>query len=110
VLRALTDSGWRKHMEGVRLRLTEAMAKTTTRLEALGIRPWLTPKAGMFLWCRLPQGTDAAAIARACLKDGVVLAPGNVFSRSLIAGDFLRFNVSQCADDRIFEVLARTLA
>ncbi len=110
VLRALTDSGYRKHMEGVRLRLAEAMAKTAARLEALGVQPWLHPQAGMFLWCRLPQGMDAAAIARTCLKDGVVLAPGNAFSRSLSAGDFLRFNVAQCTDDRVFEVLARTLA
>ncbi|MFT4102800.1 MAG: PLP-dependent aminotransferase family protein [Burkholderiaceae bacterium] len=110
VLRALTDSGYRKHMEAVRLRLAEAMVETTARLEALGIRPWLVPQAGMFVWCRLPRGMDAAAIARACLKDGVVLAPGNAFSRSLTAGDFLRFNVAQCTDDRIFDVLARTLS
>lgn len=110
VLRALTDSGYRKHMDAVRLRLAEARAKTAARLEALGIVPWLAPQAGMFLWCRLPQGTNAAALARACLKEGVVLAPGNVFSQSLSAGDFLRFNVAQCADERIFDVLARTLA
>ncbi len=110
VLRALTDSGYRKHMEAVRLRLADERAKTMVRLQALGIQPWLIPKAGMFLWCRLPQGMDAAAIARSCLKDGVVLAPGNAFSRSLSAGDFLRFNVAQCADDRIFDVLARALS
>ena len=110
VLRALTDSGYRKHMEGVRLRLAEERAKTAARLEALDIEPWMVPKAGMFLWCRLPQGMDAAVIARACLQDGVVLAPGNVFSRSRSAGDFLRFNVAQCSDDRVFNVLAKTLS
>lgn len=110
VLRALTDSGYRKHMEAVRLRLAEERAKTTARLEALDIEPWLVPQAGMFLWCRLPQGMDAAVIARSCLEAGVVLAPGNVFSQSQSAGDFLRFNVAQCADDRVFDVLARTLS
>lgn len=109
VLRALTDSGYRKHMDMVRLKLAEAMARTVLRLEALDIRPWLLPQAGMFLWCRLPQGMDAASISRACLQDGVVLAPGNAFSRSLSAGDFLRFNVAQCSDDRVFEVLARAM-
>jgi len=110
VLKALTDSGYRKHMEAVRLRLAEQMVKSMARLEALGITPWLVPQAGMFLWCRLPQGMDAAAIARSCLKDGVVLAPGNAFSQSLSASDFLRFNVAQCTDDRVFDVLARTLS
>jgi DNA-binding transcriptional MocR family regulator len=64
----------------------------------------------MFLWCRLPQGIDAAALARTCLHEGVVvLAPGNSFSQSQSAGDFLRFNVSQCSDERVFSVLARAL-
>jgi len=109
VLMALTDSGYRKHLEAVRLRLAQARVKTAARLEALGITPWLVPQAGMFLWCRLPQGLDAADLARACLKEGVVLAPGNAFSQSLSAGDFLRFNVAQCADERVFEVLAHAL-
>jgi len=110
VLRALTDSGYRRHMETVRLRLAEAMDKTVARLKAIGIEPWLLPPAGMFLWCRLPHDMDAAAIARTCLADGVVLAPGNAFSQSLSARDFLRFNVSQSTDRRVFDVLARALA
>lgn len=110
LLTALTDSGYRKHMEAVKLRLTEAVEKTIARLEAIGIRPWLVPQSGMFLWCRLPQGIDAATIARSCLKDGVVLAPGNAFSQSLSAGDFMRFNAAQSTDGRIFDVLARALS
>jgi len=109
LLRTLTDSGYRRHMETVRGRLAQAMDRTVTRLESLGITPWLVPRSGMFVWCRLPQDIDAAAIARSCLKDGVMLAPGNAFSQSLSAGDFLRFNVAQSADDRIFAVLAQAL-
>ena len=65
VLRTLTDSGYRKHMESVRLRLSEQMDRTAARLEKLDITPWLVPNAGMFLWCRLPKGIDAAGVARA---------------------------------------------
>ena len=108
-LRALTDSGYRRHMDGVRQRLTQAREKTLARLQAIGITPWLVPQAGMFLWCRLPQGLDAAALARACLPEGVVLAPGNVFSQSQSAGDYLRFNAAQCGDRRVFDVLARAM-
>jgi len=109
VFRALTDSGYRRHMETVRQRLAEERVKAMARLNAIGIKPWLVPQAGMFLWCRLPQGMDAAVIARSCLKDGVVLAPGNAFSQSLNTGNFLRFNVAQSTDARIFNVLARAL-
>lgn len=110
LLTALTDSGYRKHMEAVRMRITEALEKTANRLKAIGIKPWLMPQAGMFLWCRLPKGIDAGVVARACLKEGVVLAPGNAFSQSSSAGDFLRFNAAQCQDDRVFDVLARALS
>lgn len=110
VLIAVTDSGYRKHMEATRLRLAGAMDSTARRLATLGIQPWLVPQAGMFLWCRLPDGVDAADVARACVREGVVLAPGNAFSQSLSAGGYLRFNVAQSREDRVFEVLARALA
>lgn len=110
MLIALTDSGYRKHMETLRRRLAEQMVRTIARLKAIGIEPWTVPQAGLFLWCRLPEGMDAAVIARSCLKDGVVLAPGNAFSQSLSARDFLRFNVAQSTDDRVFSVLKRALS
>ena len=109
IYQAITHSGYRKHMEGVRQRLAQAMTTTVARLRALGIEPWITPQAGMYVWCQLPHGKDAATLAKACLSEGVVLAPGNAFSQAGTACDFLRFNVAQCADDRIWEVLARAL-
>ena len=110
VLRLLSDGGYRKHMEGLRQRLSRAMVDVIAGLKAIGIVPWLEPHAGMFLWCRLPDGIDAAEVARAALARNVVLAPGNVFSLSQSATGFMRFNVSQTLDDRIFDVLRGTLS
>ncbi|MFJ4067703.1 PLP-dependent aminotransferase family protein [Pseudomonas sp. NPDC089996] len=107
---AITDSGYRKHMESVRLRLAAEMERTVARLQAIGIRPWMVPQAGMYVWCQLPEGKDAATLAKTCLADGVLLAPGNAFSQSMTAGDFLRFNVAQSGDARIYEVLKRALS
>lgn len=109
LLSALTDSGYRKHMEAVRIRLAEARRETIARLDTIGVAPWIVPQAGMFVWCRLPQGVDAADVARSCLKENMVLAPGNVFSQSPSAGGFLRFNVAQSLDGRVFDTLARVL-
>lgn len=106
---ALTDGGYRRHMETVRVRLAAAMEDVVRRLAPLGIEPWLRPQAGMFLWCRLPDGADAAALAKRCLADGVVLAPGDAFSLAQNAGGFLRFNVAQSLDPRVFEALSRAL-
>jgi len=109
VLTLLTDGSYRKHLEELRVRLSRTMEATTMRLASLGITPWLQPRAGMFLWCRLPDGIEAADVARACLADNIVLAPGNVFSQSEEAGGFLRFNVAQSQDPRIFQSLERAL-
>lgn len=106
----LLGGGYRRHMEALRHRLTRARHDTAHRLEPLGIRPWLMPRGGFYLWCQLPDGLDSTAIAQAALAEGVVLAPGNVFSVSGDAAGFLRFNVAQAEDPRIYEVLARAMA
>lgn len=105
LLGALKDGTYRKHMDGLRGRLGRAMTETCALLKAIGIEPWIEPRAGMFLWCRLPDGLDAAEIAQRVLAENIVLAPGNAFSVSLTAGRFLRFNVSQSSDPRIYTAL-----
>lgn len=109
VLNVLKDGSYRKYMEGLRQRLLRAMSETSARLKAVGIVPWLEPQAGIFLWCSLPEGIDAADIAREALAEKIVLAPGNAFSLSQSASGFLRFNVAQSLDDRLFEVLQATI-
>ncbi|OOG69025.1 GntR family transcriptional regulator [Sinorhizobium sp. A49] len=105
VLTLLRDGSYRKHMEALRLRLTRTMTETATRLAAVGITPWIEPQAGMFLWCRLPDGLDASELAQKALAHDVVLAPGNAFSHSGAASGFLRFNVAQSTDERLYRVL-----
>ena len=109
VLALLRDGSYRKHVEALRARLARAMAETAPRLEALGIVPWIEQPTGMFLWCSLPDGIDAAEIARKALAANVVLAPGNAFSLSGHADRFMRFNVAQCDDDRIFAALGAAM-
>jgi len=108
-LNVLSDGGYRKHLEILRGRLSRAMFDVTARLKDLGIVPWLQPQAGMFLWCRLPDGVDAADIARSALEKDIVLAPGNAFSLSQTATNFMRFNVSQTLDPYIYDVLRESL-
>ncbi|MXQ14239.1 PLP-dependent aminotransferase family protein [Microvirga makkahensis] len=105
----LAGGGYRKHMEELRQRLARARHEVAIRLEPLGIQPWHMPRGGFYLWCRLPEGRDSAALARAAVEENVVLAPGNVFSVSQTAGSFLRFNVAQSGDPRIISVLGRAM-
>ena len=110
VFNVLRDGGYRKHLDGLRLQLSRAMSEVTARLRTMGIEPWLEPQAGMFLWCRLPDSIDAAEVARAALAENVVLAPGNVFSLSQSATSFLRFNVSQCQNERVYATLRNAIS
>jgi DNA-binding transcriptional MocR family regulator len=109
VLGVLKDGSYRKHMEGLRERLSHAMGETSARLKAIGIVPWIEPRAGMFLWCELPEGVDAAGIAQQLLAESIVIAPGNAFSTSQSASRFLRFNVAQSSHPRIFASLAAAM-
>jgi len=108
-LNVLSDSGYRKHLDGLRSRLAKARRDVGRKLLNLGIKPWIEPQAGMFLWCTLPDGADAADVARGALAHNVVLAPGNAFSLAQEARSYIRFNVSQSGDERIFEVLGAEL-
>ena len=76
---------------------------------AIGLTPWLDPKAGLFLWCHLPSDLDAADVARAALKEGIVLAPGNAFSISHTAGNFMRFNAAQMSDTTIIPAIEKSM-
>lgn len=109
VHRLLAGGGYRRHVEALRTRLAGAMARTARRLRGLGLTPWTEPRGGMFLWVRLPDDGNAAGIARRALAAGVVLAPGDVFSVTRSATPFLRFNVAQCGDPRIFDVLGAAI-
>ncbi len=110
VLFMLKDGTYRKHMDGLRAQLARNMGETIAKLKSMGIVPWIEPRGGMFLWCKLPEGVDAARIAQCGLAEGIIFAPGNVFSQSQAAHSYMRFNVAQCADPRIFMVLERLIA
>ncbi|WP_040675692.1 PLP-dependent aminotransferase family protein [Rhizobium grahamii] len=109
VYKVLSDGSYRKHIEALRTRLSKSMFEASARLKPLGILPFVEPQAGMFLWGRLPGNVDAAGVARAALDRNIVLAPGNAFSLSQSATNYMRFNVSQSLDDRVFEVLREAL-
>lgn len=106
----LADGGYRRHMDQVRSRLQVKMDRTVKRLKGIGVTPWLEPAAGLFVWCQLPDGIDAAEVARRALADQVLFAPGNVFSVSQSAGSFMRFNVAMMEDPKIFRILESAMS
>ena len=105
----LSSGSFRKHMEALRSRLDISRGEVAAKLTALGIVPWLMPRGGFYLWCRLPEGVDSADLARAALADNMVLAPGNVFSVSQSMTHFMRFNSSQMLNPQVYGILEKAL-
>ncbi|WP_298275534.1 PLP-dependent aminotransferase family protein [uncultured Bradyrhizobium sp.] len=110
IIASVLASGFhRKHVEELRRRLARVRRDVGEKLQRIGIEPWLMPRGGFYLWCRLPAGCDSADVARSALADNLVLAPGNVFSASQSAAAFMRFNVAQCRDPKLMPALQRAL-
>ncbi len=103
--RVLTDGSYRRHVDSIRTKLSDKMGLTMRRLRNLGLKPWGQPKAGMYIWAELPDGQDAAEVARYGLLHDVLFAPGNVFSASGSSRSYLRFNVALSTDPKVFDVL-----
>ncbi|WP_151957937.1 PLP-dependent aminotransferase family protein [Acinetobacter guillouiae] len=109
IYQALMDSSYPKHLDWLKKHLLKVSNEMIQKLGQLGIKPWIVPTAGIFLWCKLPDGIQAAELSKLCLKQGVILAPGNSFSQAENAGQFMRFNVAQCVDKKVFDILAMSI-
>lgn len=105
----LEGGSYRKHMLEIQRHLEKSRKTVIHKLEMLGICPWVVPKGGFYLWGRLPDGQDSTQIALRSLDDKIIHAPGNVFSVSQSASSFMRFNVTQCMDEKIFHSLENIL-
>ncbi|MCP5084474.1 MAG: PLP-dependent aminotransferase family protein [Alphaproteobacteria bacterium] len=108
VFSTLSDGSYRKHLSGIRAKLARRRKNMADQLATLGIWPWTMPRGGFYLWCRLPDEMDAAEVAKRAIHEGVILAPGNVFSVNQSATDFMRFNVAQM-EGKVVEALARSM-
>ena len=107
IYEVLAGGHYRKHMDRLRQRLQDARATTIARLEKLGFTPYLEPEGGMFIWVKLDDGRDMAELVAQAAKEGVMLAPGNVFHPQQEPSPWLRFNVAHCENEAIFRVLGK---
>lgn len=117
VHRLLSDGTYRKHVGAIRDRLARTRFQVMKKLAALGLQPGNIPSnaagdsgEGLFLWLILPAGAPSAEdLALRAQDEGIVLAPGNVFSPQGSWPRHLRFNVAQSLDPRIYTFLKANL-
>ncbi len=103
----LVDGHYRKYLVRLRERLNETRVNVVAAFEGIGLQLFIEPDAGMFVWARFPQINDSAKLAERGLRDGFMLAPGNVFRPQLEPSPWMRFNVAACDDHRVLRWLEK---
>jgi DNA-binding transcriptional MocR family regulator len=82
IARFLKEGGYERHLRNLRKTLSEQV--TAMRGAILKYFPKGTlvtrPSGGYLLWIELPQGIDAEAIYYKALQQGILIAPGHLFS------------------------------
>jgi len=105
IYQALMDPSYPKYVEWLKKQLNKTTKDTIQKLAILGIQPWIIPKAGIFIWCKLPDRIEASKLSQLCLQKNVILAPSKAFSQSQSTDEYMRFNVAHCIDKKVFDIL-----
>lgn len=86
----------------------DAMLAAMAREFPAGIR-WTRPRAGMFIWVELAEGTDAGALLETAVeRQRVAFVPGHAFALPGIpCRNFMRLNFSNCCLSDIEEGIGR---
>ena len=71
---------------------------------------WNRPDGGMFVWARLPDGHDAAALLRVALRHDVAFVPGAPFYAGAPDHATLRLSFTTHPPEEIAEGLRRLAA
>jgi 2-aminoadipate transaminase len=87
-------------------RKCERMLAALERTMPAGVR-WTTPAGGFFSWLTLPDGGDAALLARRAVEAGVGIVPGSLFFPDGRGGDNVRLSFSLVDESAIDAGIAR---
>lgn len=105
VHQVLREGHYRKHLARLHVRLGKAMDKALREHERCGLKPYIEPSRGMFLWSRFDHVDDSSALADAAAEQRIMLAPGMIFRPSLRPSPWMRFNVAFCDHLEIYDFL-----
>ncbi|MGI4862020.1 MAG: PLP-dependent aminotransferase family protein [Janthinobacterium lividum] len=106
VEKVIAEGRYARHLDDITERLRQDHARVEERMDAHGIALFHRPRAGLFLWGRLPIDAGAAmATATRALRDGIWLAPGSYFRPDDAASAWFRFNVPHSLDDALWRFI-----
>jgi DNA-binding transcriptional MocR family regulator len=108
VYKILSEGHYRKHLGRIRARLDALRPTAVRQLEAIGLTSAAAPTAGMFLW--VDAGRDTTLLAARALDEGLLLAPGSLFSPSQLPSTHMRLNIAALQEPAVWRFLERELA
>ncbi|HEY0064192.1 MAG TPA: PLP-dependent aminotransferase family protein [Telluria sp.] len=107
VYKILSEGLYRKHVDRVRSRLDAVRPRTVRQMEKAGLRVDVAPPAGMFVW--VDAGCDTNVLTEKAMAEGLLLAPGSLFSPSQLPSTRMRLNVATVQAPTLWEFLERHL-
>ena len=107
VHRVLADGQYRKHVLRLRERIDSTRERCLRAVEGMGLQVVHEPVAGMFVWVDAQQDTEA--LSRRAAQEGLLLAPGVLFSPSQQPSTLLRLSVAIADDAACLQLLQRLL-
>jgi DNA-binding transcriptional MocR family regulator len=107
VYKILSEGHYRKHVDRLRVRLDGVRDKAARQLERIGMRVDGNTSAGMFIWA--DTGCDTNILAEAGMAQGVLVAPGCLFSPSQLPSTRTRINIGAMSDPSIIKFFEREI-
>jgi DNA-binding transcriptional MocR family regulator len=101
----LVEGHHRRHLARLCERLTLAQETVCKGLASAGLTIFHRPSGGMFVWAGFGLRTDVVEVAKQAAAKGIMLAPGYLFRPDQQPTPWLRFNVAQADDPRLYRFL-----
>jgi DNA-binding transcriptional MocR family regulator len=94
-------------LERLRIKLDECRARTAEALQRMGARIAGPPPGGMYLWADF--GRDTNELATAGSHEGVLCAPGSLFSPTQLPSTWMRIAAATCLNTTAMAFLQRAM-
>lgn len=106
-LTMLERGAYRKFLERLRRRMTDALGATTRTLEANGWQLFAPPAGGKFVWARVPHIDDSQQLVECAGACDVTIATGSYFRPHSEPSPWIRINAAYALDPRAHAFFAK---
>lgn len=107
VARILAEGQYRRHVDRLRGKIDAARERTARALERMGARLFAHTDGGMFVWANF--GHDTNEIAARGAEQGILCAPGSLFSPRQLPSTWMRVAASTSLNPAAMRFLAQTV-